>query len=61
MPRRREGEKPSRRLFGLRLDERLVIDLRHVALDQKRPANQLFEEAIEDWLKRHSPKRQQKS
>ncbi len=41
----------SRKLFGLRLREDLLIELRHVALDLKRPANQLLEEAIQEWLK----------
>ena len=41
----------SRKLFGLRLREDLLTELRHVALDLKRPANQLLEEAIQDWLK----------
>jgi hypothetical protein len=45
-----------RRLFALRLREDLLIELRHVALDRKRPANQLLEEVIQDWLKRERKK-----
>ncbi len=45
-----------RRLFGLRLNENLLTDLRHAALDLKRPANQLLEEAIQDWIKKYREK-----
>ena len=38
-------------------EEELLIELRHVALDLKIPANQLLEEAIQDWLRKHSGKR----
>ena len=48
-----------RRLFGLRLNEELLTELRHVALDLKRPANQLLEEAIQDWIKKYREKRRE--
>ncbi len=57
MPKKRQKAKPSRRLFGLRLREELVTELRHAALDLKIPANQLLEEAIQDWLRKYSEKR----
>ncbi len=56
MPKKREKAKPGRRLFGLRLREELVTELRHAALDLKIPANQLMEEAIEEWLKKYRQK-----
>ncbi len=56
MPKKKGKEKPGRRLFGLRLREELITELRHAALDLKIPANQLLEEAIEEWLKRYSQK-----
>lgn len=43
-----------RRLFGLRLREDLLTELRHAAIDMKRPTNQLLEEAIAEWLKANS-------
>jgi len=46
----RPKNQKTRRLFGLRLDEKLIAELRHVALDEGRPANQLLEEAIQEWL-----------
>ena len=57
MPKKKQKAKPSRRLFGLRLREELVTKIRHAALDLKIPANQLLEEAIEDWLKKYSERR----
>jgi hypothetical protein len=53
----RPKNQKTRRLFGLRLDEKLITELRHAALDEGRPANQLLEEAIQEWLKRFREKR----
>ena len=52
----RKKTAPPRRLFGLRLNEALLTQLRHAALDLKQPANQLLEEAIQDWIKKHGEK-----
>lgn len=57
MPRPK-GPK-ARRLFGLRLDEKLITELRHAALDEGRAANQLIEEAISEWLKRFRERRKE--
>lgn len=57
MPKKKGRESRVRRLFGLRLSEELVTELRHAALDRKIPANQLLEEAIADWLRKHGEKR----
>ena len=51
MAKKKEKEKADRRLFGLRLREELVIELRHAALDLKIPANQLMEEASQATVK----------
>ena len=56
MAKKKEKASPHRRLFGLRLREELVTEIRHAALDLKIPANQLLEEAIEEWLKKYSQK-----
>jgi hypothetical protein len=53
----RPKNQKVRRLFGLRLDAKLVNELRHAALDEGRPANQLMEEALQEWLKRFRDKR----
>jgi hypothetical protein len=47
----------KRRLYGLRLDEKLITALRHAALDKARPANQVLEDAIREWLKSHEKSR----
>jgi hypothetical protein len=47
----------KRRLYGLRLDEKLITALRHAALDKARPANQVLEDAIREWLKIHEKSR----
>lgn len=52
----RPKSQKARRLFGLRLDEKVITELRHAALDEGRPANQLLEEAIQEWLKRYREK-----
>ena len=57
MPKKQRKDKAARRLFGLRLREELVTELRHAALDRKIPANQLIEEAIEEWLKKYGRNR----
>ncbi len=51
MPRQKDGTSKSCRLFALRLDKDLVTELRHIALDLRRPANRPHEEAIQDLLK----------
>jgi hypothetical protein len=48
----RPKSQVTRRLFALRLREDVLMELRHIALDRKQPANQLLEEVIQDWLKR---------
>lgn len=53
----RSKNQKVRRLFGLRLDAKLVNELRHAAIDEGRPANQIMEEAIQEWLKRHREKK----
>jgi len=56
----RPKNQKTRRLFGLRFDEKLITELRHAALDEGQPANQLIEEAIQDWLRRHADKRKER-
>jgi len=46
----REKSPVKREQTGVRLRPELVTDLKHLALDQKKPYNVLLEEAIEDVL-----------
>lgn len=55
--RKKISTKVDRRLFGLRLREPLMRQLRHAALDAGRPTNQLLEEIMEEWLQKNYEKR----
>ncbi len=37
------------------------MELRHIALDRKQPANHLLEELIQDYLKKHGAVRHSKT
>lgn len=43
--------------YGLRLDQGLMKDLAHLAIDEDRWLNELVEEAVKDLLKKHKEKR----
>lgn len=45
-----------KKLFGLRLDQQLVRDLQHLAVEQDRYLNEIIEEAAKDLLKKYSGK-----
>lgn len=42
--------------YGLRLDQALMRDLAHLAVDEDRWLNELVEEAVKDLLKKHKGK-----
>jgi hypothetical protein len=44
----------ARRLYGLRLREDLLTELRHIGVDRNQPTNQLIEEAVVEWLKKNT-------
>ncbi len=47
-------DKPDQKKnYGLRLGQRLMKDLAHLAVDEDRWLNDLVEEAIQDLLKKH--------
>lgn len=50
------SDKPRRKVFGLSLDQRLMLDIQHLALDQDRYASDLVEEALKDILKKYGGK-----
>jgi len=52
-----EGLKKN---YGLRLDQGLMRDLSHLAVDEDRWLNELAEEAIRDLLKKYREKRKEK-
>jgi hypothetical protein len=52
----REKTAPKK-TYGLRLDQALMKDLAHLAVDADRWLNDLVEEAVRDLLKKHREKR----
>ena len=51
-----EGQKKN---YGLRLDQGLMRELSHLAVDEDRWVNDLVEEAVRDLLKKHREKRKE--
>jgi hypothetical protein len=57
MPR---GPSPQdRRPYGLRLDQALMREIKHLAVDHDRAMNDLVEEALQDMLKKYKEKRKE--
>jgi predicted transcriptional regulator len=46
----------ERKVFSTRLDQDLVKELKHLAVDADRALNDLLEEAIQDLLKKYEKK-----
>jgi hypothetical protein len=58
MPREPIRDKPAlKKTYGLRLDQSMMKELGHVAVDEDRWVNDLVEEAVRDLLKKHKEKR----
>lgn len=49
--------KPTRKLYGIRMDQAIMLEIQHLALDQDRYVNELLEEAAQDLLKKYAEKR----
>jgi predicted transcriptional regulator len=49
----------DRKLYGVRLSERLMREIKHLAVDESRPMNELAEEALRDLLKKYREKRKE--
>jgi predicted transcriptional regulator len=46
----------ERKVFSTRLDQDLIKELKHLAVDEGRALNDLLEEAIQALLKKHEKK-----
>jgi predicted transcriptional regulator len=46
----------ERKVLSTRIDQDLIKELKHLAVDQDRPLNDLLEEAIQDLLAKHRKK-----
>ncbi|MDH5667772.1 MAG: hypothetical protein OEY86_07165 [Nitrospira sp.] len=49
-------QEPDRKLFGVRMDRALMIQLQHLATDEDKYVNELIEEAAKDLLKKYREK-----
>ena len=52
-----EDRSAPRKNFGLRLNQGLMKELNHLAVDEDRWLNELVEEAIRDLLKKYEKKK----
>lgn len=59
MAKEREPKNPGRKTYGLRLDQALMRDLQHLAVDEDKWMNEMVEEAIRDLLKKYREKRKE--
>ena len=51
-----EGKTPTRKPFGLSLNQAIMKELKHLAVDEDRNLNDLLEEAMQDLLKKYKRK-----
>lgn len=59
MAREREKDTPNRKTYGLRLEQELMRDLQHLAVDEDKWMNEMVEEAIRDLLRKYRDKRKE--
>lgn len=45
--------RDTKKLFGLRLDSRLMLEMQHMALEHDRYVNECVEEAMNDFLDKY--------
>ena len=53
----REKPEAQKKNYGLRLDQALMKELNHLAVDEDRWLNELVEEAIRDLLKKYEKRK----
>ncbi len=46
-------KEPDRKLFGVRMDRTLMVQLQHLATDEDTYINELLEESAKDLLKKY--------
>jgi hypothetical protein len=47
------ARSPDRKVYGLRLDQKLMRAIKHLAVDEGRAVNDVTEEALRDLLKKY--------
>ncbi len=53
----REKAAHRRKAYGLRLEQALMREVKHLGVDEDKPMNDLVEEALRDLLKKYREKR----
>ena len=53
----RKQKTAETKVLGLRMNESLIREVKHLAVDESRPVNELAEEAFRDLLKKYREKR----
>ena len=53
----RKQKTAETKVLGLRMKESLIREVKHLAVDESRPVNELAEEAFRDLLKKYREKR----
>ena len=48
---------PARKMYGIRLPEPLMRDVKHLAVDEGKPMNELVEEGLRDLMKKYREQR----
>lgn len=54
---RNKAEGQQKKTYGLRLDQALMRELNHLAVDKERWVNDLVDEAIRDLLKKYEKRK----
>lgn len=58
MPREPIRDKSAlKKAYGLRLDQALMKELAHLAVDEEKWVNEMIEEAVRDLMKKYKEKR----
>lgn len=52
----KDKREAERKLFGVRMDRALMVQLQHLATDEDKYVNELLEEATKDLLKKYREK-----
>ena len=52
----KESKGADRKAYGLRLDQTLMKELKHLGVDEDQNLNELVEEAVRDLLKKYKRK-----
>lgn len=55
----KKAPQPQHKLFGVRLDRALMVQLQHLATDEDKYVNELIEEAAKDLLEKYRKKRKE--